>query len=525
MSDQPRTTAQALSRATKLYGDSIAIKTPDSELTFAQVEQLSICAAQRLKAQGVTIGDRVAIWAPNSWQWAISLFASHLVGAAVVPISTRFKPAEALYVLEKTKAKVLASVGSFLGRDLPGELETAWGIPNSIERVVYLDDQTPAGSHNQRIIRFSRMLDDQANKAQLPEIDPDTISDIMFTSGTTGSPKGVITTQEQTMRVFATWSRSVGLQRNDRYLIVNPFFHTFGYKAGIIACLLSGAAMYPLPVFDVDEALEIIETQQISVLPGPPTIYYSLLASPRLREADLTSLRLAVTGASSVPESLVDDMRHRLGFETVLTAYGLTESCGTVTMCTPEDDTATVSRTCGKPIDGVEVKLIDSTGGTCIPGQPGEVLVRGYNVMKGYLDDPLATAEAIDEQGWLHTGDIATIDPKGYLKITDRIKDMFIVGGFNAYPAEIEKLMLGHPSIAQVAVIGVPDDRLGEVGRAFVILNPGHNVGAQGIITWCRENMANYKVPRSIEFVDSLPVNAAGKVLKTQLRQGSSQGA
>jgi acyl-CoA synthetase (AMP-forming)/AMP-acid ligase II len=267
-----------------------------------------------------------------------------------------------------------------------------------------------------------------------------------------------------------------------------------------------------------------ISRERVSVLPGPPTIYQSFLSHPDREQHDLSSLRLAVTGAAAIPVELVRRMRSELGFETVITGYGLTEASGIVTMCRHDDDPETIATTSGRAIPGVEVRCVDDAGKEVPRGQPGEVLVRGYNVMRGYFEDPAATAEAIDAEGWLHTGDIGVMNERGYLRITDRKKDMFIMGGFNCYPAEIENLLFEHPEIAQAAVIGIPDERMGEVGMAFVVPRPGANPTPEAVIAWCREHMANYKVPRRVEIVDSLPLNASGKVQKPLLRERARHG-
>ncbi|HTZ08863.1 MAG TPA: AMP-binding protein, partial [Acidimicrobiales bacterium] len=366
-----------------------------------------------------------------------------------------------------------------------------------------------------------------AERARWAEVAGADLSDIIFTSGTTGRPKGAMTTHAQTLRTFATWSAVVGLTEGDRYLVVNPFFHTFGYKAGIMACLMQGATIVPEPVFDVDKVLDTVARERITVLPGPPTLYQSILEHPRRAQYDLDSLRLAVTGAAVVPVELVRRMGSELGFDTVLTAYGLTESTGTVTMCRRGDPPETIAGTSGRAIPGLEVRVVDDPGREVPRGDPGEVVVRGYTVVQGYWEDPEATAEAIDAEGWLHTGDVAVMDGDGNVRITDRKKDMFIVGGFNAYPAEIEGALLGHPAVAQVAVVGVPDERLGEVGCAFVVPRPGAAEGAalpDELVAWARERMANYKVPRRVEVVASLPLNASGKVLKTELRSRLAPG-
>jgi acyl-CoA synthetase (AMP-forming)/AMP-acid ligase II len=275
--------------------------------------------------------------------------------------------------------------------------------------------------------------------------------------------------------------------------------------------------MLPVAMFDTREVMRLVESERVTVLPGAPTIYLSILADESRHDFDLSSLRVAVTGAASIPVEMIRRMASELSFENIVTAYGLSESTGMVSICRPGDSAEIVATTSGRAIPDVEVRIVDDAGNPVPTGEPGEILCRGYNVMLGYFEDEAATREAIDTDGWLHTGDIGTMDENGYLKITDRKKDMFIVGGFNAYPAEIENLMLSHPEIVQVAVIGVPDERMGEVGCAYVVTRP-NGPDADAIVAWCRANMANYKAPRYVKVVEALPVNAAGKVLKTELR-------
>jgi HIP---CoA ligase len=271
-------------------------------------------------------------------------------------------------------------------------------------------------------------------------------------------------------------------------------------------------------VFDADGVIDRIAKTRVTVLTGAPTIYQSMLMSPLHATADLSSLRLAVTGAATVPRSLIERMASELHFKTVLTGYGLTETSGTVSICDASDSIERVSQTSGRPIPGLELRSVDTDGNDVPSGEPGEILVRGFNIVKGYLDDPKATAEAITPDGWFRTGDIGIIDAEGYIRITDRAKDMFIVGGFNCYPAEIEEALLEHAAIAQVAVVGVPDERMGEVAKAYVILRPGASLTEKDLIAWARGVMANYKVPRFAEFVDTLPTTASGKVQRFQLR-------
>ncbi|MFL6238546.1 MAG: FadD3 family acyl-CoA ligase [Actinomycetes bacterium] len=491
-----------IERAAERFADREAVVVGDLRLTFADLHAEVERAARAFTASGVAHGDRAAVWAPNSREWVVAALGLVTAGAVLVPVNTRFKGAEAAYLLEKTRATFLVTVHDFLGVDYAEQLKAAGTPLPHLKETVQLDGAM-----------WREFLDRADDAIDLPAVRPDDLSDIIFTSGTTGKPKGVMVNHEQTLRVYETWSSVVGLAEGDRYLVVNPFFHTFGYKAGIIACLLRGAAIVPEPVFDVDAVLRRIESEQITVLPGPPTLYQSILDHPDRDKRDLSSLRLAVTGAAVVPVVLVERMRDELAFETVLTAYGLTEATGTVSMCTRDDDAETIATTSGRAIPNSEVRI------DAAPGEPGEVLVRGYNVMLGYFEEPEETAKTVDADGWLHTGDVGVMDGRGNVKITDRIKDMFVVGGFNAYPAEIEQVLARHPAVSDVAVVGVPDERLGEVGRAFVVPKPGAVVDADEVIAWCREQMANYKVPRSVVVVESLPRNASGKVLKFELRQ------
>ncbi len=505
-----RTIPDLVRGAAESFGDAEAVVDGEERCSFAQLGARVEAAARATAALGIERGDRVAIWAPNIHEWITAALGAVSAGAALVPINTRFKGPEAAYVLAKSRARALFTVTGFLDTDYVAMLREA-GTPDSLEHVVVLRGDTPENT-----MSFEGFLSADADVDA--DLTAEDIGDIIFTSGTTGRPKGVMTTHAQTLKVFDVWSREVGLRADDRYLIVNPFFHTFGYKAGILACLMRGATMIPHAVFDAPSVMAKIATERVTALPGPPTLYQTILNHPERAAYDLASLRLAVTGAAVVPVALIKQMSDELGFETVLTAYGLTEATGTVTMCRQGDDAETVANTCGRAIPDTEVRVVDDDGAERPAGEPGEVVVRGYNVMRGYFEDPEQTSKAIDADGWLHTGDVGVMDARGYLKITDRLKDMFIVGGFNVYPAEVENELVNHPAIAQAAVVGEPDERMGEVGVAFVVPVERAPVQPEEIIAWCRERMANYKVPRRVEVVDALPMNASGKVLKFELR-------
>ncbi len=517
-----RTTPAILQHAAREFADTEAVVTESVRWTFAELEARCAQAGRAFVRAGVAPGDRVAIWAPNVPEWIVAQFGAHLAGAVVVPMNTRFKRDEAVDIVARSGARVVCCVHDFVGNEYVDSLVEAAdaGDLSGVERIVVLQGPTPAVAETN--VRFESWADFLASgddpSVPLPDVGEEDLSDIIYTSGTTGRPKGVMATHAQTIEVFTVWSDIVGLRHGDRYLIVNPFFHTFGYKAGILACTIRGATMVPEPIFDVPTVLRRVAEEAISALPGPPTLFLSILDHPDRDSFDLSSLRLAVTGAAVVPVEMIKRMRSELTFATILTAYGLTESTGTVTMCRAEDSAETISRTSGRAIPDVEVRIFDDADQELPTGESGEIVVRGYNVMHGYLDDPAATSEAIDADGWLHTGDIGVMDADGNVTITDRKKDMMIVGGFNAYPAEIENTLHEHEAIAQCAVVGMADDRLGEVGHAFIVPRSGATVDADEVISWCRERMANYKVPRAVHVVDALPMNASGKVLKFELR-------
>ena len=490
----------------------------DLRLTFPQLRDRIIDAARAHIAAGIEQGDKVAIWAPNIAEWVISGLGAVMAGGVLVLLNTRYKGTEAADIIRRSGAKVLLCVNGFLGNDYVGML-SGTGIDENC-RIVVIKGEAPAGTTSwQDYLDAGAVVPVESVDARVNETSPDDLCDLVFTSGTTGKPKGVMVTHAQTLRVFEVWADVVGLAEGDRYLIVNPFFHTFGYKSGIIASFLKGATMIPEPVFDVQKVLTRIAAEKVSMLPGPPTLFLSILNDPNRDSFDLSSLRVAVTGAAAIPVSMIERMRDELTFKNIITAYGLTEATGTVTMCRPEDDPETIALTSGRAIPDTEVRIVDESNNELPRGEAGEIVCRGYNVMLGYLDNPEATAETIDPEGWLHTGDVGIMDERGYVRITDRTKDMFIVGGFNAYPAEIENLLMGFDGIAQVAVVGVPDERMGEVGMAFVVPRDGVTIDVDALSTWAREEMANFKAPRYFRIVDVLPTNASGKVVKVELRE------
>jgi HIP---CoA ligase len=509
MSTQPRTIPGVLDRISAEFSDHDALITEDRVLTYAELRADVRTAAAAMIELGVEAGDRVAIWSPNTWHWVVACLATHYAGAVVVPLNTRYTATEATDILARTEAPLLIAMGHFLGFDRSAELDRA--TLTALRHVVRIPVQEADGTWDDFVARGTDL---DAVDARAAAVLPDDVSDILFTSGTTGRSKGVLCAHRQSLDAPAAWAACGEVTNADRYLCINPFFHNFGYKAGILACLQKGATLIPQLTFDPENAMRAIQDQRITVLPGPPTIYQSLLDHPKRDDYDLRSLRFAVTGAAVVPVVLIERMQDELDIDIVLTAYGLTEASGFGTMCRADDDAVTVATTCGRPIADFELKIDGASG-----DEAGEVLLRGPNVMLGYLDDPDATAAAVDADGWLHTGDVGKLDANGNLSTTDRLKDMYICGGFNVYPAEIEQVLARLDGVADSAVIGVPDERLGEVGKAFIVLKPGARLDDETVIAHARLHLANFKAPRSVTFLDALPRNPGGKVVKPLLRE------
>ncbi|MCX6395996.1 MAG: FadD3 family acyl-CoA ligase [Propionibacteriales bacterium] len=510
----------ALRAAASTYGDRPAVVDGDRILSFTELLDQVRETAAGYAALGLEPGGRVCVWAPNSIDWMVAGLAATYAGGTLVPVNSRYTGHEAHDLAERTSAQVFVVANGFLGRDQVAELREIGDLP-ALKALVTMPGSTPAdGATDLAALAALGAGVDVDTRAD--QVSGDDVADILFTSGTTGRAKGAMSAHRQTIAVSAAWAEIGGVTADDRYLVVNPFFHSFGYKIGIVVGLLTGATLYPVATFDLDSTMATIQREQITVLPGAPTIFTSLLDAPHRGDYDLSSLRLSITGAAVVPVVLIERMRaaapEGLGIDHVYTAFGMTEAV-VATMCREGDDDALVATTCGRAIPGVEVRIAAVGGNDPLPaGAEGELLVRGDVVMLGYLDDPAATAEAIDADGWLHTGDIGKVDEAGNLKITDRLKDMYISGGFNVYPAEVEQALARLDGVADVAVIGVPDERMGEIGKAVVVRKAGSDLTSEDVVAYARERLANYKTPRLVEFVEVLPRNPSGKVLKNDLR-------
>ncbi len=524
----------ALRTAATTYADRPALVDGSVVLTFSRLHDLVRDAARGYIALGLEPGDRVCVWAPNTWEWVVAGLAVTYAGGVLVPINTRYKGEEVADLVARSGARIVVVSDGFLGRSQLAELRTAAvqcadvspeggtpgealpGLPDVAAVISIGETETPGSTAFADLPTVGGAIDDVDTRARA--VQPDDLADILFTSGTTGRSKGVLTTHRQTLAAARVWAETCQVTQDDRYLVISPFFHSYGYKVGILAGVLSGCAIYPMAAFDAERTLEMIENDRLTIVPGAPTIFHSLLESSSAASTDTSSLRLANMGAASIPSRLIERMKDELSFEVVIPAFGMTE-CVVATMCHPDDPIETMETSNGRAVEGLEMRVVDPDSGTVLGAdEEGEICFRGPMVMQGYLDDDEGTAAAIDADGWLHTGDIGTVDAQGNMRITDRLKDMYICGGFNVYPAEVEAALARLDGVVESAIVGVPDERMGEVGHAFVIRRAGSDLDEDRVIAFAREHLANFKAPRRVEFVDELPRNAAGKVLKADLR-------
>lgn len=512
---------QAFQSSAERFADRIAIRSETGDLTFRDLVMRSREVAGALLALGIERGDRIAIWGVNSADWIVAALGIQAAGAVLVPIGTRLRGREAQTILQDSGARIVFCDPAFGNYDYVQAL-LGLDAPALEQIIVFGTDEPREGrvTAMSALRALSAAIDAATLDARIAAGTGDDLCDIIFTSGTTGRPKGVPMTCRQSRIACQAQQEDIArFTPDDVFAVAYPFAHNAGYRAGWQIALLYGVRILPVSVFDPGELLKMIERERVTFLPIAPPIAQGILSHPDRPHTDLSSLRIISTGGTTIPVKLVEDMRRYMGEGTeVQTGYGLTETAGSVT-CTRRDDPAEiVATTVGHPLRSLEVKIVDSDHAEVPRGEVGEIVVRGPQVMTGYYQNEAATAAAFTADGFLLTGDAGSMDQDGNIKITDRIKDMYLVGGFNCYPAEIEHVLRMMPGVGQVAVIGVDDERLGQVGRAFIVRTPGATIDEAAVIAWAREEMANYKVPRSVIFLDALPLNAMGKVAKMELR-------
>lgn len=502
--------------------------------TYKAFNEMVNETAKGLMSLGIEKGEHVAIWADNKPEWLISQFATAKIGAVLVTVNTNYQAMELEYLLKQSDTKTLILAPSFKGTSyldilekVCPQLETSDkgnvysdNLPN-LKNIIVLDNKSPKYAYNwQEVVNAGHAVSAQKLKDRSGSLDPFDVINMQYTSGTTGFPKGVMLTHHNIVNNGNQIADCMKLTPADRLCIPVPFFHCFGCVLGILAAVSKGATMVLLEQFDPVAVLKAVESERCTALHGVPTMFIAELNHPEFADYNVTSLRTGIMAGSTCPMEVMTKVMDKMGAKEITIAYGQTESSPVITQTKTSDPIERKVGTVGKPHPNVEVKIvIPGSSEEQEKGLTGELLTRGYHVMKGYYKNPEATAEAIDQYGWLHTGDLAIQHENGYLEITGRMKDMIIRGGENIYPREIEEFLYQHPAVLDVQVVGVPDEKYGEEVLASIILKETKKITAEDIRTYCRGNIARHKIPQYVQFVTSYPMTASGKIQKFKLRE------
>jgi len=520
-----RTLSQVLRDTAERFPLRSAILDPSGvTLTYEELDGRVDRLARGLLEIGVAKGDKVGLWMPNVPEWVTAYFAIARIGAVVVPMNTRYKTHEVEYILDDSEATTLFAVSSFVGIDYVKMIgEIRGNLPNLRNVVIVGEPGESMHDFNDLANRGEGRLFDGTLEEREAACEPGDNVFILYTSGTTGSPKGAMLSHHNIARNAEQVTAVLHTTEKDVFLLGVPFFHCFGCVMGITGSITWGAAMVPMEVFRAKEALELVERFGVSVVYGVPTMFVLELEENRKGKDDgtpydVSTLRTGIMAGAPCPIEVMKGAMEELHCN-VSIAYGLTEASPVITMTRFDDTIERRVETVGRALDGIEVKIAGDDRRSLRNDEMGELACRGYNVMLGYYRAPEVTAETIDEEGWLYSGDLATMDAEGYVKIVGRKKDMLICGGFNVYPAEIEEYLFTHPKVQNVSVIGVPDNVFGEVAVAYVVAREGATVVPEEIVDYCVGEIANFKVPRYVEIVDELPMTQSGKVQKFKLRQ------
>ena len=532
---EPITLATQLERTAAAHGDRDALVTAGGRLSWAQTREAARGVAKALLAAGIGRGDHVALWVPNQVEFLLTWLATAYVGAVTVPVNTRYKVEEVRYIVAQCDAKALVMVDAFVGIDYLGMLArlcpelAADGPPNAdtfpeLREVVVIGGDAPAGTTPwDAFVAAGEAVEDGVLDEAAAAVDHEDPSIIVYTSGTTGHPKGAVHSH-RILRNECSITEVMDVGPDSRVLNHLPWFHVGGGFTGVLPPLITGAAMVVMDVWEPGAALELIEREGVTVLSGIPTHFIDVLNHPTLAERDVSSLRNGWIGGANNPPEVIQAVIDRLGMAGIQPVYGMTETTSVTTLARLDDPREVVVSGRGRPVSDFEVMVADTDTRAPLPaGREGEVCVRGHPVMQGYYRNPEATAAVMDDDGWFHTGDLGVLDEGGHLAITGRKSDMFIVGGANAYPAEIEIALSEHPAVKQAYVVGVPHSRLGEVGFAFV--ERRGEVTEDEVKAFCKDRLADYKVPRFVHFVDEWPLTATGKIQRFRLEEQATEQA
>ncbi|MDO6655061.1 AMP-binding protein [Anaerobacillus sp. 1_MG-2023] len=508
--------------------------------TFEEFNNEVNRVAKALLGLGVTKGENVAVWATNVPEWLLLQFATAKVGAVLVTINTNYQSSELEYVLKQSESTRLFLIDGFKGTSYPEVFlqlqksnDQLTGGKCVIAGLPYLKDVIYIGSEERSLfmnwrdfLKGSVSVTDKALEMRNGELDPDDVINMQYTSGTTGFPKGVMLTHNNILNNGYQIGQCMELTHNDRLCIPVPFFHCFGCVLGTLAAFSVGATIFPIIEFEPELVLRTVEKERCTALHGVPTMFISELSLAEFESYNLSSLRTGIMAGSPCPIEVMKNVMKRMNMVEITIAYGQTEASPVITQTRTNDPLEYRVNTVGRALPGVEVKIVDPVSGLEVPSdEAGELCTRGYHVMRGYYNMPEATSQVIDEEGWLHTGDIAKMDSEGYVEITGRLKDMIIRGGENVYPREIEEFLYTHSSVQDVQVIGVPDEKYGEKVVACIQLKEKGAVNAADILLYCKGKIARYKVPAHVFFVDEYPMTASGKIQKYKLRESAVEWA
>ena len=525
------------------FFDRVAEKYPDSqalilrhqgvEWTYAELQRRVDQLAAGLLTLGIVPGDRVGIWGPNSAEWVLTQLATAKIGAIMVCINPAYRLYELEYALNKVECKALITDESFKTSDYLGMLNTLapeleYCAPGALastklpklKHVIRMGTSSSAGMHNfDQICELATDADRAALLGLQTQLKPDDAINIQFTSGTTGNPKGATLSHCNILNNGYLTGEAMRLTPADKLCIPVPLYHCFGMVLAVLACVSHGATMvFPGEAFDPQQTLQTVQDERCTALHGVPTMFITELDHPNFSSFDLSSLRTGIMAGAPCPIEVMKRVISEMHMRDILIAYGQTELSPINNITLPDDSLERRTETVGRAMPWVEVKVIDEAGHVVPVGEKGEICTRGYSVMQGYWNDPEKTAETIDAAGWLHSGDIATMDAFGYVRIVGRIKDMIIRGGENVYPREVEEFLYQHPAISEVQVFGIPDKKMGEEVCAWVQLNEGATLSADDIKAFCKDQITHFKIPRHIRFVSEYPMTVTGKIQKFVMR-------
>ncbi len=513
--------------------DALVYVEPDVRYSYQEFDRTCTQLANALLRLGIGKGEHVALWANNVPEWVIAQFATARIGAVLVTVNTNYRSAELEYLLKQSDTRTLILIPGVRGREYlemveklcpelaaasPGRLHAS-RVP-SLRNVIFVGDESPPGMYRWRDV-FQEGMEPSggALREREAELHRDDVINIQYTSGTTGFPKGVMLTHRNLIENASSIAEGLNFSAEDRLCVPVPFFHCFGCVLGTLLGVVSGAALVPVVAFEPAEVLASIERERCTAVHGVPTMFIALLEEFATGRYDTSSLRTGIMAGAPCPIEVMKSVVNELDAPEICCAYGLTEASPGVTMTRVQDPLEVRVETVGRALPNVEVRIIDPDSQRTLPsGRQGELCTRGYHVMRGYYKMPEATARAIDERGWLHTGDLAVMDENGYCRITGRSKDMIIRGGENIYPREVEEYLYSHPKVKDVQVVGVPSARWGEEMAAFVELKPGAEVAEDEIRDYCVDRISYYKIPAFFFFIDDFPKTASGKIKKYKLK-------